>query len=217
MKNSVVIKSNRSGMTVILDPEVPYEQLLADVAAKFGETARFWGSVQMTLTLAGKPLTPEQEFQMVNVITENSEIEILCLLDQDLERTTRCEKALNDKLMELSAATGQFYRGSLSSGETLESEYSIVVIGNVEQGARVISKGNVVVIGDLKGAAIAGISGNTDACVAALDMAPEQLKIADCEAKCSDKGKRLAKGPVVVTVENGEICVKSMKKSFFQR
>ena len=54
MKNSVVIKSNRSGMTVILDPELPFKQLLADVAAKFGESARFWGSVQMALTLAGR-------------------------------------------------------------------------------------------------------------------------------------------------------------------
>ena len=63
MKSSVVIKSNKSGMTVILAPEVPFEELLGDVAKKFEESARFWGSVQMTLTLAGRPLAPEQEFQ----------------------------------------------------------------------------------------------------------------------------------------------------------
>ena len=61
MKNTVVIKGNKSGMTVILDPEAAYETLLLDIAAKFEESARFWGSVQMTLTLAGRPLTPEQE------------------------------------------------------------------------------------------------------------------------------------------------------------
>ena len=52
MKNTVVIKGNKSGMTVILDPEAAYETLLLDIAAKFEESARFWGSVQMTLTLA---------------------------------------------------------------------------------------------------------------------------------------------------------------------
>ena len=61
MKDTVVIKGNKSGMTVILDPEAAYETLLLDIAAKFEESARFWGSVQMTLTLAGRPLTPEQE------------------------------------------------------------------------------------------------------------------------------------------------------------
>ena len=120
MKSSVVIKGNRAGMTVILDPEVPYQQLLGDIAAKFEESARFWGSVQMTLTLAGRPLTPEQEFQIVNVITDHSQIEILCLVDQDASRMRRCEKALNEKLMELSSMTGQFYKGCLRAGEHLD-------------------------------------------------------------------------------------------------
>ncbi len=68
MKSTVVIKSNKSGMTVILAPEVPFEQLLRDIAVKFEDSTRFWGAVQMTLTLAGRPLTPEQEFQIANVI-----------------------------------------------------------------------------------------------------------------------------------------------------
>ena len=34
MKNTVVIKGNKSGMTVILDPEAAYETLLLDIAAK---------------------------------------------------------------------------------------------------------------------------------------------------------------------------------------
>ena len=215
MKNSVVIKSNRSGMTVILDPELPFDQLLKDVAAKFGESAKFWGSVQMALTLAGRELSPEEEFELVNVITGSSDIEILCLLDQDLERTRKCEKALNEKLMELSAANGQFYRGTLKEGESIDAETSIVVIGDVEKGARIISKGNVVVIGDLRGSVVAGVSGNSEAVVAAMEMAPSALRIADYEVHCSEKGKRLAKGPVIVSVEDGRISIKSMRRGLF--
>ena len=215
MKNSVVIKSNRSGMTVILDPELPFEQLIQDVAVKFGESARFWGSVQMALTLAGRDLSPEEEFELVNVITGNSDIEILCLLDQDLERTRKCEKALNEKLMEISAASGQFYRGTLKEGESIDAETSIVVIGDVEKGARIISKGHVVVIGDLRGSVVAGLSGNSDAVVAAMEMAPSALRIADYEVPCSEKGKRLAKGPVIVSIADGQVSIKSMGKGLF--
>ncbi len=215
MKNSVVIKSNRSGMTVILDPELPFEQLVQDVAVKFGESAKFWGSVQMALTLAGRDLSPEEEFELVNVITGNSDIEILCLLDQDLERTRKCEKALNEKLMEISAASGQFYRGTLKEGESIDAETSIVVIGDVEKGARIISKGHVVVIGDLRGSVTAGLSGNSDAVVAAMEMAPSALRIADYEVPCSAKGKRLAKGPVIVSIVDGQVNIKSMRKGLF--
>ncbi len=215
MKNTVVIKGSKAGMTVILDPEVPFETLLLDIAAKFEESARFWGSVQMTLTLAGRPLTPEQEMEIVGVITGHSQIEILCLVDQDINRIKRCEKALNEKLMELSASTGQFYRGSLKQGTHLESETSIVIIGDVEPGARVISKGNVIVLGTLGGVVTAGASGNADAVVVALEMAPIQIKIADVVSRFKEKGKRLAKGPAAVCVEDGAICVKPFKKNIF--
>lgn len=215
VKSTVVIKGNKYGMTVILDPEVPFEKLLMDIATKFEESAKFWGSAQMTLTLAGRPLTPEQEFAIVNVITQNSQVEILCLVDQDANRIKRCEKALNEKLLELSATTGQFFRGTLRAGEQLESETSIVVIGDVERGAKVIAKGNVVVLGNLYGTVTAGAAGNEDMVIVAIEMAPTQLKIAGCVSQFHEKGKRLGKGPMTVSVENGEICIKSMKKNFF--
>ncbi|MCI8515816.1 MAG: septum site-determining protein MinC [Hungatella sp.] len=215
MKNSVVIKSNKSGMTVIMAPEVPFEQLLKDLAVKFEESARFWGAAQMALTLAGRPVTPEQEFQIANVIMDHSQIEIVCLVDLDGNRTRRCEKALNEKLMELSSATGQFYRGCLKKGESLESEASIVVIGDVEQGARVTAKGNVIVLGELRGTVVAGAAGNEESVIAALTMAPTQLKIADVATKINEKGRRLGRGPMTAEIREGEICVISIKKSFF--
>lgn len=215
MKNTVVIKSNKSGMTVILAPEVPFEQLLLDIASKFEDSAKFWGSVQMVLTLTGRPLTPQQEFEIVNVIMEHSQIEILCLVDLDSNRTKRCEKALNEKLMELSSATGQFYKGCLRKGESLESEASIVVIGDVEQGARVTAKGNVIVLGELRGTVVAGAAGNEESVIAALTMAPTQLKIADVATKINEKGRRLGRGPMTAEIREGEICVISIKKSFF--
>lgn len=46
----------------------------------------------MTLTLEGRPLSAEEEFQIVNTITENSQLQILCLLDTDAERIERCER-----------------------------------------------------------------------------------------------------------------------------
>ena len=170
MQDGIVIKSSKAGMTVILNPDLPFPDLLASIAKKFGDSARFWGNAQMTLTLEGRPLSAEEEFQIVNTITENSQLQILCLLDTDAERIERCEKALNEKLMELSAQTGQFYRGTLKRGDTLESEASIVIIGDVEHGARVTAKGNVIILGELKGTVTAGAAGNDQAVILAFSM-----------------------------------------------
>lgn len=216
MSSTVVIKSNKSGMSVFLDPDVSFEQLLGDIAIKFKESAKFWGSVQMTLTLEGRELTPHEEFMIVNVITEHSQIEILCLIDRDANRIKQCEKALNEKLMELSSTTGQFFRGNLREGESLESESSIVIIGDVDRGAKVTAKGNVIVLGNLAGTVTAGVAGNKDAVIVAFEMAPTQLRIAEYFSKSQAKGKKLGRGPMMACVDNCSIIVKNIKKSFFQ-
>lgn len=215
MSSTVVIKSNKSGMSVILDPNVSFEQLLEDVARKFRESAKFWGSVQMTLTLEGRKLTPEEEFQIVNEITEHSQIEILCLIDRDANRIKECERALNEKLMEMSSTTGQFFRGNLREGESVESESSIVIIGDVGRGAKVTAKGNVIVLGKLMGSVTAGVAGNQDAVIVAIEMAPTQLRIADFSSRPQTKSKKLGRGPMMAFVENSTFSVKNIKKSFF--
>lgn len=214
MQNSVVIKGSKSGMTVILHPDPSFEELYEAVAVKFRESARFWGSVQMTLSIEGRTLSPVEELRIVDAITENSQIQILCLIDTDGERIARSEKALTERLMELSGRTGQFFRGDLARGDVLESEASIVVIGDVAQGARVIARGNVVILGTLNGSVHAGAGGNESAVITALEMAPTLLRIGNFQTTSKDKGKRLGRGPMVASVSGESILVSSVKKSF---
>lgn len=184
------------------------------VKKKFRETARFWGSAQMTLTLEGRRLSPEEEFSVVNAITENSRDRDPVPHRRGCGTDPQVEKALNEKLMELSASTGQFYKGNLRNGDVLESEASIVVIGDVDCGARVSAKGNIIILGTLKGTAQAGLSGNRNAVVVAMEMAPSQVRISDLAFQKAEKGRLLGWGPMMILVKNGRICSEPIKKSF---
>ncbi|MCI8297482.1 MAG: septum site-determining protein MinC [Lachnospiraceae bacterium] len=214
MRSTVVIKGNKSGMSIYLDPEAPFEQILKDIEKKFRESAKFWGSVQMALALEGRTLNANEEYAIVNAIMDSSQVEILCLIDQDGEQIRRCEKALNEKLMELSSQTGQFYKGDLQRGDSLESEASIVIIGDVHHGARVTAKGNIIILGELKGSVFAGAAGDASAVVVALDMAPIQIRIGDYSSRVGEKSKRLGRGPMIASVIDDSICTKVLKKSF---
>lgn len=55
--------------------------------------------------------------------------------------------------------TGEFYKGTLRSGQVLKCDTSIVIIGDVNPGAKIIAKGNIVILGSLKGNAYAGAAG----------------------------------------------------------
>jgi septum site-determining protein MinC len=69
------------------------------------------------------------------------------------------------------------YRGSLRSGQVLYRREHIIVIGDVNPGAEVVSDGDVMVWGRLRGIAHAGARGNNSAVITALDLDPVQLRI----------------------------------------
>lgn len=74
-------------------------------------------------------------------------------------------------------------RGTLRSGDHLEAEGSVLVLGDVNPGARVSAGGHVLVWGRLRGMAHAGRDGDTTARIVALQLRPLQLRIADAVAR----------------------------------
>ena len=127
MNNSVVIKGNKYGISVIMDKDMPFEELLGEVAEKFKSSANFFGKSSLAISFEGRTLSSEEEKKLLDIISENSEINIVCVMDNDEMREKCCKKAVEDKLEELSIHTGQFYKGTLRSGQMLEAESSLVI------------------------------------------------------------------------------------------
>ncbi len=74
-------------------------------------------------------------------------------------------------------------RGTLRSGDHLEAEASVLVLGDVNPGARVSAGGHVLVWGRLRGMAHAGCRGDAQARIVALQLRPLQLRIAGTVAR----------------------------------
>ena len=70
------------------------------------------------------------------------------------------------------------HRGTLRSGQSCRHAGTVVILGDVNPGAQVISGGDVLVWGRLRGFVHAGAMGDEQALVAALDFEPVQLRIA---------------------------------------
>lgn len=178
-KNTVVIKSNPYGLILILDPDVPFDELRAAVAEKFSSAAGFFKNANVALTFRGRVLTGEQERQLIDTIVENSRLRIMCMVDEKKETEEYYRQAVTRALERPATEEGQFYRGTLRSGQVLETETSIVVVGDVNPGAQVISRGNIVILGCCMGNLYAGAGGDTSCFAAALTMKPLQIRIAD--------------------------------------
>ncbi len=186
MDNSVVIKGVTHGIIVVLDPDLNYDILKEKIAQKFSDSAKFLGRAQMTLSFEGRLLTDNECIELLGIVTDNCELNIICLMLNDPEQDERCRRRLEENQKVSEKTNGQFYKGNLRSGQSIDFETSIVVIGDVNPGASVTSKGNIVILGSLKGTVFAGSGGNEKAFVLALDMSPVQIRIADMIARAPD-------------------------------
>ena len=212
MHQTVIIKGNNYGLSVFLDPEIPMDRLLEDIGTKFRESSKFFRGARMALTFEGRSLTPEEINAIVNTICDNSEINISCVIDTDKARETFFRQALEEKAEEEERQKpdegGQFYKGTLRSGQILEAEGSIILLGDVNPGARVVAGGNIIVLGALRGTAIAGLGSRKHAIVVALEMDPIQIRIGDVAVRQTKKGTR--KGAQIAYLDLGKIYVEPL-------
>ena len=83
MDNSVIIKGSKSGITVFLDNEMPFEELLESVSDKFKNASKFFNNANMAISFDGRDLSAEEEKRILNVISDVSELNIVCVLDEN--------------------------------------------------------------------------------------------------------------------------------------
>ena len=210
MKQTVLLKSNASGITLVLDKNIPFEQLLEDTISVFMDNADFFQNSRFAIAFTGRELTEAQEVAMVMAINERTNAKVIRLIsnDEELEQHFLLQQLQYDQIV--SNNTGKFHRGTLNDKDVLEVDTSVVIIGDVLQGAKVVSKGNVIVLGRLEGNVFAGAGGNEESIIAALTMDPDKIRIADCSYTTEqkklfgNKNKKL-KQPQVASIKRGRI------------
>jgi septum site-determining protein MinC len=90
---------------------------------------------------------------------------------------------------------------TLRAGYKVETKCHVIVMGDVNPGAEIISAGNILVWGRLSGSVHAGADGDQGAKVMALNMVPTGLQIGDRVALISAK-KRKSQPEVAYVFEN---------------
>lgn len=213
MKENVVIKGTKSGIILVLNEEADFETLRDAVASKFQESSKFLGEASKAISFQGKALSGEQQLELIDVIHENCQLSIVCIMEENDKLEAAFKRSIEERTIEQDYSTGQFFKGNLRSGQVLDVETSIIIIGDVKAGAKVISKGNVIILGALRGNVYAGADGNVDAFVVALDMDPVQIRIADTIARAPDKPqKKKVKETKIAFWEDGNIYIEPLDK-----
>ena len=97
---------------------------------------------------------------------------------------------------------------TLRSGQNMHYDGNVVIMGDVNPGAEIVASGHVLVMGALRGLVHAGATGEEEATVTALSLAPTQLRIAAHITRPPDgSGADAAKLPEVARIKNDVVVI----------
>ena len=80
LEQTVTIKGTKSGIILVLNPSISFEELSSSIADKFKEASSFLGKHNMGLLIRGRELSEEQTDHVVKLIEANSNLTISCVI-----------------------------------------------------------------------------------------------------------------------------------------
>ena len=175
MKNIISVNLKKDQTIFKISEDAEQKEILQVLKKKLPELKKLYKGAKTPIKVTGKVLKNKEVDQIQALIQEKMDVDIT--FDTPKALGLASIRKTFDKNIALSET--KFHRGSLRSGQKLETEGSIVIIGDVNAGAEVIASDNIVVLGSLRGLAHAGAKGNKKAIIAAGLLDVVQIRIAN--------------------------------------
>lgn len=219
MKDNILIKKFPNGIRLYLNPDLDFEDLIKEIAAKFNQSRHFFRDARVALAFEGRELTDDEERQIITTIQLNSDIEILCIIGKNEETDRNFVKAIQKVDFQHTDNYGHFYRGTLKNNQKIEVDSSVVVLGDVYPGSCIVASKDIIILGGLYGEAYAGVGSEESHYIVALEMSPEKIKIGDFRYKPQEKhrwGIKPKVQPKVAYVKDKHIVIEPITKDLLE-
>lgn len=183
MRSSVKINGEKDKILIKLKEEATQEDIIESLKKKLSDLKKLYKEEEMPIFITGKILKNSEMLEIKNLI--NSKINVK--VDFDSPKTLGLHGIKKPFDKEIESSDTKFFRGSVRSGQRIEYEGSIVVLGDVNGGAEIIAGDNVIIVGVLRGLAHAGAKGNKKAIIAAASIECKQIRIANIIKEMEDE------------------------------
>ena len=176
MRSTIIsINLRKDEIVIKLSENATQEQIVEGLKKKLTELKKLYKDEKTPIKVTGKILKNKEIDEIQDLIKSKIDVEI----EFDSPKGLGLSNIKRTFEKEIAISETKFHRGSLRSGQRLETEGSLVILGDVNSGAEVIASDNIVVLGALRGLAHAGAKGNKQAIIAAGLFDAVQVRIAN--------------------------------------
>ncbi len=202
MSNCVSINLKRNEIIIKIAEDAEQKKIITELTKKLPDLKKLYRDEKTPIKIVGKVLKNKEIDEIQDLIKEKINVEI----DFDMPKSLGLSSITRTFKQEVAISETKFHRGSLRSGQRIETEGSIVIIGDVNSGAEVIASDNIVVVGNLRGLAHAGAKGNKNAIIAAGRLDSVQLRISNI-VKEIDRDEEIAHKQAYIFVQDDKIVI----------
>lgn len=178
----VMIKGTKEGLIFYLDDDCSFNDLIGELKEKLAISSLpqdvFDQQASVIVKLGYRYVTDKQKEQLRRIIEENDQLHIERYESEVIDKITALDWIKQSSIQSISRI--------VRSGQVLEVEGDLLLIGDVNPGGQVNATGNIFIMGKLKGIAHAGVKGDEEAIIAAAYMSPMQLRIAKYISRAPD-------------------------------
>ena len=202
MRNCVSINLRKNEIVIKISDNAEQKDIIDNLRKKLPELKKMYKNEKTPIMVTGKILKNKEIDEIQELIKHNIDVEI----DFDMPKSLGLSSITRTFNKEIAISETKFHRGSLRSGQRMEAEGSLVILGDVNSGAEVMASDNIVVLGALRGLAHAGAKGNKQAIIAAGLIDTVQIRIANIVREIDRDEEPLHK-QAYVSVIDGKIII----------
>ena len=177
-KQWITIKGVKEGLVFLLDDQCGFDELLEELHNKLDKhEQQFTGPINHVFIKTGSRLLDDADKQRIRDAFRKQGNLLIQSIDSDPQLATEHP----------SGPALYTWAGIVRSGQTVEHQGHLLLLGDVNPGGTLRCTGDIYVLGALRGMAHAGSEGDPQAIIAASLMRPTQLRIADVISRPPDE------------------------------
>ena len=175
MRSCITINLKKDYIVIKINDDADFSNIVWSFNKKLPDLKKLYKNEKTPIKVTGKVLKNKEIDELQEIIKQKIDVDV----EFDMPKGFGLSSIKKTFNQEIATSETKFHRGSLRSGQKMEVEGSIVILGDVNSGAEIMATDNIVVLGSLRGLAHAGAKGNKQAIISAGMLDAVQLRISN--------------------------------------
>lgn len=201
-EKKVLFKGILGGLQVQVHPETDLTQLLEEIQVKLYSSKSFFDGTEINLVFSGRNFTQIEKHEIINYVSREINVDSIEFLGLNAK-----DKAIKEKPYRADEGMTRFFQGIVRSGQRIDYDGNVVIIGDINPGGEVVARGNIVILGTLRGMAHAGSAGDANAIVVAFCLQPTQLRIGSIIARPPEDDVDKPSYPEIAYIKGSDLII----------